>query len=128
VLTLSDSGGFIHDPDGITQEKVNWVKAHKTQRRGRISGICDEFKGATFHRGKTPVGVPCDVALPCATQNELLGDDAKDAGRRTAASRCPKAPTCRPTSKACTSSRTPRSCMRRARRPTPAASRSRASR
>jgi len=74
---LSDSGGFIHDPDGITQEKIDWVKAHKTHRRGRIEEYCDEFKGASFTAGKTPWGVKCDVALPCATQNELLGDDAK---------------------------------------------------
>ena len=77
VLTLSDSGGFIHDPDGITQEKIDWVKAHKTHRRGRIEDYCDEFKGASFTAGKTPWGVPCDVALPCATQNELLGEDAR---------------------------------------------------
>ena len=77
VLTLSDSEGFIHDPDGITQEKIDWVKAHKTKRRGRISEYADEYKGATFHAGKRPWGVPCDVALPCATQNELLGDDAR---------------------------------------------------
>ena len=77
VLTLSDSGGFVHDPDGITQEKIDWVKVHKTHRRGRISEYCDEFPGATFHEGKTPWHVPCDVALPCATQNELLGEDAR---------------------------------------------------
>ena len=77
VLTLSDSQGFVHDPDGITQEKIDWVKAHKTRRRGRISEYADEFKNATFHAGKTPWGVACDVALPCATQNELLGDDAR---------------------------------------------------
>jgi len=77
VLTLSDSAGFIHDPDGITQEKIDWVKAHKTKRRGRISDYVGEYKNATFHEGKTPWGVPCDVALPCATQNELLGDDAR---------------------------------------------------
>ncbi|KTE16813.1 NADP-specific glutamate dehydrogenase [Sphingopyxis sp. H115] len=77
VLTLSDSGGFIHDPDGITQEKIDWVKAHKTHRRGRIEEYCEEYKSASFTAGKTPWGVPCDVALPCATQNELLGDDAK---------------------------------------------------
>jgi glutamate dehydrogenase (NADP+) len=76
-VTLSDSGGFIHDPDGLTLEKINWVKAHKTYRRGRISEYCDEFKGATYHEGKTPWSVACDVALPCATQNELLGEDAK---------------------------------------------------
>jgi glutamate dehydrogenase (NADP+) len=77
VLTLSDSEGFIHDPDGITQEKIDWVKAHKTKRRGRISDYAREHKGATFHAGKRPWDVPCDVALPCATQNELLGDDAR---------------------------------------------------
>jgi glutamate dehydrogenase (NADP+) len=77
VLTLSDSAGFIHDPDGITQDKIDWVKAHKTKRRGRIEDYVKEFTGATFHAGKTPWGVKCDVALPCATQNELLGDDAR---------------------------------------------------
>ncbi|WP_374412421.1 NADP-specific glutamate dehydrogenase [Novosphingobium colocasiae] len=77
VVTLSDSAGFIHDPDGITQDKIDWVKAHKTHRRGRIEDYCAAFPGATFHPGKTPWGVPCDIALPCATQNELLGDDAR---------------------------------------------------
>ena len=77
VLTLSDSGGYIHDPDGITQDKIDWVKAHKTHRRGRIEQYCEAFPAARFHAGKTPWGVPCDVALPCATQNELDGDDAK---------------------------------------------------
>ncbi|WWB73766.1 NADP-specific glutamate dehydrogenase [Novosphingobium sp. ZN18A2] len=77
VVTLSDSGGFVHDPGGFTLEKIDWVKAHKTHRRGRIQDYCDEFEGCTFHAGKTPWGVPCDVALPCATQNELLGEDAK---------------------------------------------------
>ena len=77
VLTFSDSQGFIHDPDGIDQEKINWVKEHKTRRRGRIAEYADAFKGATFHEGKTPWDVKCDVALPCATQNELLGDDAR---------------------------------------------------
>ncbi|MCX7676185.1 MAG: NADP-specific glutamate dehydrogenase [Alteraurantiacibacter sp.] len=77
VVTLSDSGGFIHDPDGLTQEKIDWVKTHKTHRRGRIEEYCDEFPRASFHQGKTPWHVPCDVALPCATQNELLGDDAR---------------------------------------------------
>jgi glutamate dehydrogenase (NADP+) len=77
VLTLSDSEGFIHDPDGITQEKIDWVKAHKTRRRGRIADYADAFTGATFHAGRRPWGVPCDVALPCATQNELTGEDAR---------------------------------------------------
>jgi glutamate dehydrogenase (NADP+) len=77
VLTLSDSEGFIHDPDGISQEKIDWVKQHKTKRRGRISQYAEEFAGSTFTAGKTPWGVECDVALPCATQNELLGEDAR---------------------------------------------------
>jgi glutamate dehydrogenase (NADP+) len=77
VLTLSDSEGFIYDPDGLTQDKINWVKDLKNKRRGRISEYAKEFKGAEFHAGKTPWGVKCDLALPCATQNELLGDDAR---------------------------------------------------
>jgi glutamate dehydrogenase (NADP+) len=77
VLTLSDSEGFIHDPDGIGQDKIDWVKAHKTRRRGRISDYVDAYPGASFHAGMTPWRVPCDVALPCATQNELLGPDAR---------------------------------------------------
>jgi glutamate dehydrogenase (NADP+) len=77
-VTLSDSGGFIHDPDGLTIEKINWVKEHKTHRRGRISEYADHFTGATFHESATPWHVPCDVALPCATQNELLGADARE--------------------------------------------------
>lgn len=74
-VTLSDSGGFIFDPDGFTQEKIDWVKEHKKQRGARISAYVAEF-GGEYHEGKTPWGVPCDVALPCATQNELLGPDA----------------------------------------------------
>ncbi|MFZ4688257.1 MAG: NADP-specific glutamate dehydrogenase [Polymorphobacter sp.] len=78
VLTLSDSEGFIHDPDGITQDKINWIKDLKNVRRGRISEYVKEFKGATFTGGGArPWAVPCDVALPCATQNELDGNDAK---------------------------------------------------
>jgi glutamate dehydrogenase (NADP+) len=77
VLTLSDSQGFVHDPDGIDLEKIQWVKEHKTRRRGRIAEYVDEFPGATFHEGRTPWGVACDLALPCATQNELSGADAK---------------------------------------------------
>jgi glutamate dehydrogenase (NADP+) len=77
VVTLSDSEGFIYDPDGMTQEKIDWVKDLKTKRRGRISEYAKHFKGSEFHVGKTPWGVPCQLALPCATQNELLGDDAR---------------------------------------------------
>ena len=77
VLTLSDSGGFIHDPDGIDAEKLAWVMELKNIRRGRIEEYAKQFKGAEFHQGKRPWAVPCDLALPCATQNELSGDEAR---------------------------------------------------
>jgi len=77
VLTLSDSGGFIYDPDGIDLEKIAWVKTHKTHRRGRIEEYVEAFPNAQFHACMTPWNVSCDVALPCATQNELLGEDAR---------------------------------------------------
>nr|WP_088340723.1 NADP-specific glutamate dehydrogenase [Robiginitalea sediminis] len=76
VLTLSDSGGYIHDPNGIDEKKLAWVMDLKNNRRGRISEYVEQFAGATYHKGETPWGVPCDIALPCATQNELNGDDA----------------------------------------------------
>ena len=78
VLTLSDSGGFIHDPAGIDQEKIDWIKHLKNVKRGRISEYCDEFSGATYHGdGARPWGVAADLALPCATQNELNEDEAR---------------------------------------------------
>jgi glutamate dehydrogenase (NADP+) len=77
VLTFSDSDGFIYDPAGIDQEKINWVKDLKTKKRGRIEEYVKEFPGSEFHAGKRPWGVKCDVALPCATQNELDGADAE---------------------------------------------------
>lgn len=77
VLTLSDSGGFIYDPDGIDQEKIDWVKYHKTYQRGRIADYASEFKRAEFHEGKRPWAVKCDLAAPCATQNEIDGGDAQ---------------------------------------------------
>ncbi|MDG1571657.1 NADP-specific glutamate dehydrogenase [Robiginitalea sp. M366] len=76
VLTLSDSGGYIYDKDGIDEEKLAWVMDLKNNRRGRISEYVEKYPNATYHKGETPWGVPCDIALPCATQNELDGDDA----------------------------------------------------
>ena len=76
VLTLSDSGGYIHDPAGIDQEKLDWVKELKNVRRGRISEYVDQFSGSTFHEGR-PWGITCDYAIPCATQNEISEDEAK---------------------------------------------------
>ncbi len=77
VITLSDSGGFIHDKDGIDEEKLAYVMDLKNNKRGRISEYAEVYKSATYHPGETPWSVSCDVALPCATQNELDGDDAK---------------------------------------------------
>jgi glutamate dehydrogenase (NADP+) len=76
VMTLSDSGGFIYDPDGIDLEKVNWIKELKNQRRGRISEYADHFKNAEYHEGKRPWGVKADLAMPCATQNEISSEEA----------------------------------------------------
>jgi len=78
VLTLSDSSGFIHDPDGIDAEKLEFVKELKEVRRGRISEYAEKFSSAEFHEGKRPWSVPCQVALPCATQNELSGFEAEE--------------------------------------------------
>lgn len=74
VVTLSDSKGFIHDPDGIDAEKLAWIMDLKNVRRGRISEYATEFASAEFYEGQKPWGVNCHVALPCATQNELDGE------------------------------------------------------
>jgi glutamate dehydrogenase (NADP+) len=76
VVTLSDSSGFIHDPDGIDADKLAYVIDLKNVKRGRISEYAAEY-GCEFHEGERPWSVPCDLAFPCATQNELNGDDAK---------------------------------------------------
>ncbi len=74
-LTVSDSSGFIHDPDGIDEEKLAFLKDLKEVRRGRIEEYAEKF-GCTFKEGR-PWGVKADLAFPCATQNELNGDEAK---------------------------------------------------
>lgn len=76
VVTASDSSGFVHDPNGIEGERLAYLKDLKEVRRGRISEYAEKFKGATFHPGMRPWAVPCDLALPCATQNELSLADA----------------------------------------------------
>ncbi len=76
VVTLSDSAGFIHDPAGIDEEKLEFIKDLKNNRRGRISEYTDKF-GGTYHDGEKPWKVACDLAFPCATQNEIDADDAK---------------------------------------------------
>lgn len=77
VLTLSDSKGFIHDPEGIDIEKLAFVMDLKNNQRARISEYIKTYPKATYHQGETPWGVACDIALPCATQNELDGADAE---------------------------------------------------
>ena len=76
VVTLSDSSGYVHDADGIDADKLAWVVDLKTVKRGRISEYAKEFK-ATFHEGKRPWEVDCDLAFPCATQNEVSGEEAR---------------------------------------------------
>jgi glutamate dehydrogenase/leucine dehydrogenase len=75
-VTLSDSNGTIHDPAGIDKEKLAYVMDLKNVKRGRIKEYADKYK-AKFVEGKTPWHIKCDCAFPCATQNEINGDDAK---------------------------------------------------
>jgi len=77
VITLSDSGGTIVDPDGIGGEKLQWVKELKNEHRGRISEYVEHLRSAEYLPGKRPWSVPCDLAFPSATQNEIDEDDAK---------------------------------------------------
>ena len=77
VITLSDSSGYVLDPDGIDHAKLAFVMDLKNNRRGRIKEYIKLYTKATFFEGKTPWEQPCDIALPCATQNELDGSDAK---------------------------------------------------
>lgn len=77
VLTFSDSGGFIYDKDGINKEKLAFVMELKNKKRGRISEYVDKYKKAEFHANLRPWDVPCDLAYPCATQNELYELDAQ---------------------------------------------------
>ena len=77
VVTLSDSSGFIYDADGIDEEKLAFVMELKNVKRGRISAYVEQYPSATFHAGEKPWGVACDIALPCATQNELNEDHAR---------------------------------------------------
>ena len=76
-VTLSDSSGFIYDPDGIDAEKLAFVKELKNVKRGRIKEYADKYPSATYTEGQRPWSVKCDCAFPCATQNELNGDEAK---------------------------------------------------
>ncbi|MEX2596328.1 MAG: NADP-specific glutamate dehydrogenase, partial [Salibacteraceae bacterium] len=76
VLTVSDSSGYVYRADGFHSEHLDAIMELKNVKRGRISELLDKFKDIEFVEGEKPWGVPCDIALPCATQNELNGDDA----------------------------------------------------
>jgi glutamate dehydrogenase (NADP+) len=77
VVTLSGPDGFVYDKDGIKGEKVQFMLEMRASARDRVQDYADKFK-AQFHPGKRPWSVKADVALPCATQNELNGDDAHE--------------------------------------------------
>ena len=77
VITMSDSGGYIHDKDGIDADKLAFIMNLKNEKRGRISEYINEYSAAIYHAGKRPWGEQCDIALPCATQNELNKEEAE---------------------------------------------------
>lgn len=77
VVTMSDSSGYIHDEEGIDAEKLAFVMELKNEKRGRIKEYLDQYPNAKYFEGETPWGVKCDIALPCATQNELHEEDAR---------------------------------------------------
>ena len=78
VVTLSDSNGFIYDPAGIDEEKLEFVKWLKNEKRGRIREYAEKFSGVEYYEGKRPWGIKADIAIPSATQNEITGEDAKE--------------------------------------------------
>ena len=77
VVSFSDSAGYIFDPEGINEEKLAFVMELKNEKRGRISEFAKKYPGAKYVEGKRPWEVKCDIALPCATQNELNGEEAR---------------------------------------------------
>ena len=77
VLTMSDSNGTVHDPAGIDAAKLAWLMELKNVRRGRIKEYAEHFPGVTWLEGQRPWSVPCQVAFPCATQNEIEKADAQ---------------------------------------------------
>ncbi len=77
VLTFSDSAGFIFDKDGIDAEKLEWIKQLKFECRGRISEYAEQYSTAEYFKGERPWKVPAELAFPCATQNEINVNDAR---------------------------------------------------
>lgn len=78
VVTLSDSDGFIYDPEGLTEDKLNYVFELKNIRRGRISEYAKRYPQSQYFAGERPWRIACDIALPCATQNEIELQDAEN--------------------------------------------------
>ena len=77
VVTMSDSSGFIHVDEGLDRDALEFIRDLKEVRRGRISEAAERFPHISFHPGKRPWAVPVDIAMPCATQNEISGDEAR---------------------------------------------------
>ncbi|CAI9429941.1 NADP-specific glutamate dehydrogenase [Candidatus Ornithobacterium hominis] len=77
VLTLSDSSGYIYDENGINEEKLEFIKQLKNEKRGRIKEYTEQYNDAQYFEDEKPWGQKCDIALPCATQNEIQKEDAQ---------------------------------------------------
>lgn len=77
VVTLSDSDGFVYDAEGLTEDKMQYVFELKNVRRGRIREYAEKYPEAVYYPGERPWKIACDIALPCATQNEIGEDDAE---------------------------------------------------
>ena len=78
VITMSDSGGYVYDKEGIDEDKLAWIMDLKNNRRGRIKEYASKFSTAKYYEGKRPWGEKCDIALPSATQNEIEKEGAKN--------------------------------------------------
>ncbi len=77
VVTISDSDGFVYDPDGFDEEKINFIKELKNVRRGRVKEYVNQYPNAQYFPGERPWKIKCDIAMPCATQNEINAENAK---------------------------------------------------
>ena len=77
VVALSDSNGYIYDPEGINKEKLEFIKELKNVKRGRIKEYADKY-GVEYFEGERPWGIKCDCAFPSATQNEISAEDAQN--------------------------------------------------
>ena len=119
VLTMSDSDGYVYDPDGIDREKLDYIMELKNLYRGRIREYAEQYPGVKYVEGARPWGEKADIALPSATQNEINGDDAKKL-LLMVSWLCPKVQTCLLPLKQSAYSKMQRFCMLQVRQPTPA--------